>query len=97
MLARTKNIGTGRLAIVLKRLISAATLVVLGSVVALLLTESGLRIAYVHLPGGMQDMLQDVRLWGAGGRRLGPSWLEYCVADDYLIARNQPDLNRAWS
>ncbi len=67
-------------------------LIVTGSLVALALVEVGMRSAYDYLPFPVQSMIRHVRAWGDAGQRLGPSWLETCVADSYLGARNLPDL-----
>tara|TARA_R110002095_G_scaffold120822_1_gene105155 strand:+ start:1039 stop:2199 length:1161 start_codon:yes stop_codon:yes gene_type:complete len=64
----------------------------MGLLVALLLVEVGMRYAYDYLPFPVQSMIRHVRVWGNAGQRLGPSWLETCVGDPHLGARNLPDL-----
>lgn len=67
-------------------------MVIFGSLMALFIVEVGMRIAYDYLPFPVQTMIRHVRLWGASGPRLGPSWLEICEGDTYLSARNLSDL-----
>ncbi len=62
--------------------------------IALLLVEVGLRLAYGYLPFPVQNMIRHVRVWSSAGSSLGPSWLEICEGDSYLAARNLPNLKR---
>ena len=65
-----------------------------GLLAAGLIVEAGLRLTYDYLPLPVQNIIRHVRVWNGAGPGLGPSWLDICVGDSYLSARNLPDLEK---
>lgn len=52
--------------------LAASAVVIVATVVAVIGTEIALRLAYPWLSGRVQSVIAHVRLWGGGGRALGP-------------------------
>ena len=71
-----------------------SALLLFGLLLAIALVELGLRVTYDYLPLPVQNMIRHVRVWGSDGSKLGPSWLELCVGDSFLSARNLPNLEQ---
>ncbi len=72
----------------------ASALVLVSCVASVLFFEVAIRAAYVYLPYPAQTLIREVHLYGWHGPKLGPPWWTYCVGDDYLGARNLPNLDQ---